>query len=72
MLNALAVDNLKDRSDVTIMATNHPRKGGVPSFNEALAGMYAAGVESDLTPPSPLPYPLQGDEASREGAVEGG
>ncbi len=44
VLNALATDNLKDRSDVTILATNHPRKGGKASFNEALCGLYAAGV----------------------------
>ncbi len=44
VLNALAQDNLKDQSDVTIIATNHPRKGGKASFNEALCGIYAAGV----------------------------
>jgi len=45
VLNALAADNLKDRSDVTILATNHPRKGAVVSFNEALCGMLAAGLQ---------------------------
>jgi malonyl CoA-acyl carrier protein transacylase len=44
VLNALASDNLKDKNDVTILATNHPRKGGLVSFNEALCGLYAAGV----------------------------
>ncbi len=44
VLNALAQDNLKDHEDVTIIATNHPRKGGKASFNEALCGIYAAGV----------------------------
>jgi malonyl CoA-acyl carrier protein transacylase len=44
VLNALASDNLKDKDDVTIIATNHPRKGGKASFNEALCGIYAAGV----------------------------
>ena len=44
VLNALAVDNLKDHNDVTLLATNHPRKGSLASFNEALAGLYAAGV----------------------------
>lgn len=44
VLNALAQDNLKEREDVTIIATNHPRKGGKASFNEALCGIYAAGV----------------------------
>ncbi|HAL17456.1 MAG TPA: beta-ketoacyl synthase [Anaerolineaceae bacterium] len=45
VLNALATDNLKDKTDVTILATNHPRKGAVVSFNEALCGMLAAGLQ---------------------------
>jgi len=44
VLSSLAADNLKDKDDVTIIATNHPRKGGKASFNEALCGIYAAGV----------------------------
>lgn len=44
VLNALAAENLKDREDVTIIATNHPRKGGKASFNEALCAIYAAGI----------------------------
>jgi len=44
VLNALANDNYKDKSDVILLATNHPRKGAVVSFNEALCGLYAAGV----------------------------
>jgi malonyl CoA-acyl carrier protein transacylase len=51
VLNALAVDNLKDHNDVTILATNHPRKGGLASFNEALAGLYAAGVIPQVEAP---------------------
>jgi len=45
VLNALATDNFKDRYDVTLLATNHPRKGAVVSFNEALCGMLAAGLQ---------------------------
>ncbi|GAP15606.1 polyketide synthase module [Longilinea arvoryzae] len=44
VLNALATDILKGKEDVTIVATNHPRKGARTSFNEALCGLYAAGV----------------------------
>ncbi len=44
VLNALAADNLKDKPDTLALATNHPRKGGQASFNEALCGLYAAGV----------------------------
>ncbi len=44
VLSALASDNLKDRTDVTILYTNHPRKGALPALNEALCALYAAGV----------------------------
>jgi polyketide-type polyunsaturated fatty acid synthase PfaA len=44
VLNALANDNLKGKSEVTLLATNHPRKGAVVSFNEALCGLLAAGI----------------------------
>ncbi|TLN22224.1 acyltransferase domain-containing protein, partial [bacterium] len=44
VLNALATDILKETGGVTIVATNHPRKGARTSFNEALCGLYAAGV----------------------------
>jgi malonyl CoA-acyl carrier protein transacylase len=44
VLNSLASDILKPKTDVTILATNHPRKGSLTSFNEALCGLLAAGV----------------------------
>ena len=44
VLNALANDIYKDYKDVSVLATNHPRKGGLVSFNEALCGLLAAGV----------------------------
>ncbi len=46
VLNALATDNMKGKTDTIVLATNHPRKGGQASFNEALCGLYAAGVLS--------------------------
>ncbi|MBA4383704.1 MAG: beta-ketoacyl synthase, partial [Anaerolinea sp.] len=47
VLNALATDNMKSKTDTIVLATNHPRKGGQASFNEALCGLYAAGVLSN-------------------------
>ena len=44
VLNSLANDNLRGREGITLLATNHPRKGAVVSFNEALCGMLAAGI----------------------------
>jgi len=53
VMNALATDCLKDKADVAILATNHPRKGAVVSFNEALCGLYAAGVGASPRPIEP-------------------
>ena len=55
VLNSLAMDNLKNRSDVAVLATNHPRKGGKASFNEALCGLYAAGVGAEEATAPALP-----------------
>ncbi len=44
VLSALATDNLKDKSDISVLSTNHPRKGALPSLNEALCGLLAAGA----------------------------
>ena len=52
VLNALATDNMKDKTGVIILATNHPRKGGKASFNEALAGLFAAGIGGVEYPPN--------------------
>lgn len=44
VLNALTSDIFKDNAEVTLLATNHPRKGALPSFNEALCALFAAGL----------------------------
>ncbi|GAP18300.1 type I polyketide synthase, partial [Levilinea saccharolytica] len=44
VLTALLSDILKDRGGWLALSTNHPRKGGVLSFQEALCGLYAAGA----------------------------
>ena len=49
VLNALTTDIFKDCNDVTLIATNHPRKGALPSFNEALCALYAAGLPAQAT-----------------------
>jgi len=46
VLTGLASDIFKGQvQDVLLLATNHPRKGGPASFNEALCGLYAAGMQ---------------------------
>jgi malonyl CoA-acyl carrier protein transacylase len=44
VLSGLVSDILKEYKDITVLATNHPRKGDIPSLNEALGRLYAAGV----------------------------
>ena len=50
-----AADVLGD--DVMTLFTNHPKVGELPSFNQALCGLYAAGVGA---PPSRRPPRLGG------------
>ncbi len=59
VLSALVEDILADQDDVQVLFTNHPRKGDLISFNQALCGLWAAGVGgpevSSPTAPSPTP-----------------
>lgn len=43
-LQGFAEDVLGDRGDVLSLFTNHPKFGDVVSFNQALCGLYAAGL----------------------------
>jgi acyl transferase domain-containing protein/NAD(P)-dependent dehydrogenase (short-subunit alcohol dehydrogenase family)/acyl carrier protein len=43
-LMALAESILEDKDDVICFSTNHPKRGGVRSFHEAMCGFYAAGI----------------------------
>ncbi len=43
-LQGFAEEVLGDRGDVTTFFTNHPKVGDVASFNQALCGLYAAGL----------------------------
>jgi malonyl CoA-acyl carrier protein transacylase len=52
VLNALTSDIFKDYADVKLLATNHPRKGALPSFNEALCALFAAGLPLQEQPVS--------------------
>ncbi len=48
-LKGFVDDVLGDRPDVVSLATNHPRSGGRSSFNQALCGLYAAGLGTRAT-----------------------
>jgi acyl transferase domain-containing protein/NAD(P)-dependent dehydrogenase (short-subunit alcohol dehydrogenase family)/acyl carrier protein len=43
-LMALAESILDDKNDVICLATNHPKRGGIRSFHDAMCGFYAAGI----------------------------
>ena len=43
-LQGFAEDVLDDRGDVVSLFTNHPKFGDIASFNQALCGLYAAGL----------------------------
>lgn len=49
VLNALTTDIFKEYEDVTLVASNHPRKGAIPSFNEALCALFAAGLPTQAS-----------------------
>src|SRR5439155_10595668 len=43
-LQGFAEDVLGDRGDVVSLFTNHPKFGDITAFNQALCGLYAAGL----------------------------
>ncbi len=71
-LQGFAEDVLSDRGDVVSLFTNHPKFGDIVSFNQALCGLYAAGLGAGLAdtladtpvvsvaaqPAQPMPVPM--------------
>jgi len=43
-LQGFAEDVLGERGDVVALFTNHPKSGDIAAFNQALCGLYAAGL----------------------------
>ena len=43
VLSSLVNDILRDKDDIHIISTNHPRKGDLESLREAFCGLFAAG-----------------------------
>jgi acyl transferase domain-containing protein/NAD(P)-dependent dehydrogenase (short-subunit alcohol dehydrogenase family)/acyl carrier protein len=52
-LQGFAEDVLGDRGDVLALFTNHPKFGDTASFNQALCGLYAAGLGRGIAAISP-------------------
>jgi acyl transferase domain-containing protein/NAD(P)-dependent dehydrogenase (short-subunit alcohol dehydrogenase family)/acyl carrier protein len=51
-LQGFAEDVLAERGDVVSLFTNHPKFGDIASFNQALCGLYAAGLGRGTAAPS--------------------
>ncbi len=69
-LQGFAEDVLGDHSDVVSLFTNHPKFGDIVSFNQALCGLYAAGlgsgtaaVSAEVRAASILPRPVSTETA---------
>ena len=52
-LQGFAEDVLGNRGDVVSLFTNHPKVGDIAAFNQALCGMYAAGLGCGSVAASP-------------------
>ena len=63
-LQGFADDVLGDRPDVLTLFTNHPKAGDIVAFNQALCGLYAAGL-GEASWSAELPV-----EAKREGVKQ--
>jgi len=70
VLSGLTADILKEHKDITVFSTNHPRKGDIPSLNEALGRLYAAGVNGTFSATTPVETtPAPAKEISKPVAV---
>ncbi|MFZ0546262.1 MAG: SDR family NAD(P)-dependent oxidoreductase [Candidatus Promineifilaceae bacterium] len=48
-LRGFANEVFKNKSDILALITNHPKTGAIPTFNQALCGLYAAGFGGIIT-----------------------
>ncbi len=67
-LRGFVRDVFREKEDVFALLTNHPKTGALPTFNQALCGLYAAGYvggleEKTATALSQSPKPLTPTEA---------
>ncbi|MDA8242710.1 MAG: acyltransferase domain-containing protein, partial [Elusimicrobia bacterium] len=44
VLSAFATATLKDKKDITVLASNHPKRGGITELNDLFANMTALGI----------------------------
>jgi acyl transferase domain-containing protein/NAD(P)-dependent dehydrogenase (short-subunit alcohol dehydrogenase family)/acyl carrier protein len=74
-LQGFAEDVLGEHGDVLSLFTNHPKSGDVASFNQALCGLYAAGLGcgvAESTRPAAQPAQKESPSPSSKSASETG
>ena len=47
VLSALASNTLADKKDIKVLASNHPKKGGIVEFNDLFANLISSGIHID-------------------------
>ncbi len=47
VLSALATSTLADKKDIKVVASNHPKKGGIVEFNDLFANFISSGIHID-------------------------
>ncbi|MDD4003671.1 MAG: SDR family NAD(P)-dependent oxidoreductase [Elusimicrobiaceae bacterium] len=47
VLSAFATATLADKKDIRVLATNHPKKGGIAEFNDLLANLMSSNIVLD-------------------------
>ncbi len=47
VLSALATNTLSDKKDIKVLASNHPKKGGIVEFNDMFANLISSGIHID-------------------------
>ncbi|MFA7007781.1 MAG: SDR family NAD(P)-dependent oxidoreductase [Elusimicrobiales bacterium] len=47
VLSAFAASTLKDKPGLTLLSSNHPKRGGITEFNDLLANLMALGFDLD-------------------------
>ncbi len=47
VLSALASNTLSDKKDIKVLASNHPKKGGIVEFNDLFANLISSGIYID-------------------------
>ncbi len=47
VLSAFVLNTLADKKDIRVLASNHPKRGGITEFNDLMANLAAAGISVD-------------------------